>query len=59
MQAKANLQKLSQFELFSVTREYEVGIASNRKSSSYGEYVIKFSTHRPSRHGNWFYLKFK
>jgi hypothetical protein len=29
--------------------EHEVGIASNRKSACYGEYVNKSGTHRPSR----------
>jgi len=27
---------------------FEVGIVSNRKSVSYGEFVPKFYTHRPS-----------
>jgi len=27
---------------------YEAGIVSNRKSESYGEFVPKFYTHRPS-----------
>ena len=36
---------------------HEVGIASNRRSACYGEYVLGPCTHRPSRHGNWFYLK--
>jgi len=34
-------------------REHEVGIASNRRTASYGEFVSRPSTHRPSRHGNW------
>jgi hypothetical protein len=54
---EANLQKLSQFGLFSATREHEVGIASNRRSERYGEYVPGSCTHRPSRHGSWFYPK--
>ncbi len=33
-------------------REHEVGIASNRRTASYGEFVSRPSTHRPSRHGN-------
>jgi hypothetical protein len=53
----ANLQNLSQFGLFSATREHEVGIASNRASACRGEYVPGSCTHRPSRHGSWFYLK--
>lgn len=35
-------------------RKHEVGIASNRKSARYGEFVSRPSTYRPSRHGNWF-----
>jgi len=38
----------------SETRRHEVGIASNRKSASCGEFVLEFSTHRPSRSGNRF-----
>ncbi len=34
-------------------REHEVGIASNRRTACYGEFVSRPSTHRPSRHGNW------
>ena len=55
----ANLQKFSQSGLFSATREHEVGIASNRKSACYGEYVPRLCTYRPSRFGSWFYLKFE
>ncbi len=40
------------YGLFSATREYEDGIASNRRSASYGEYVPEFCTHRPSRLGS-------
>ena len=40
----------SQFGLFSATREHEVGIASNRGSARYGEYVPGPCTHRPSHH---------
>ena len=43
--------------LFSATREYEVGIASNRLLECNGEYVLEFCTHRPSRYGNQIYLK--
>ncbi len=50
-------KKPSQFGLFSATREHEVGIASNRRSACYGEYVPGPCTHRPSYHGSWFYLK--
>ena len=50
------LKKLSQFRLFSATREHEVGIASNRGSACRGEYVPGSCTHRPSRHGSWFCL---
>jgi len=38
--------------LFFETQKHEVGIASNRRSSSYGELVPGSSTHCPSRHGN-------
>ena len=54
---KLILQKPSQFRLDSATRVHEVGIASNRRSACYGEYVLGPCTHRPSRHGSWFYLK--
>ena len=47
----------SQFGLESATRLHEVGIASNRRSACYGEYVPGPCTHRPSHHGSWFYLK--
>ncbi len=50
-------KKLPQFGLLSATREHEVGIASNRGSACRGEYVPGPCTHRPSRHGSWFYLK--
>ena len=53
----ANLKKLPQFGLHSATRVHEVGIASNRRSARYGEYVPGSCTHRPSHHGSWFYLK--
>ena len=39
MQIGANRKKLSQFELLTATRQHEVGITSNRKSASYGEFV--------------------
>ena len=45
------------FGLFSAIREHEVGIASNRESACYGEYVLRSCTHRPSHDGNWFYFK--
>ena len=50
------LEKVSQFGLFSATREHEVGIASNRGSACRGEYVPGSCTHRPSRHGSLFCL---
>ena len=53
----ANLQKPSQFGLYSATRVHEVGIASNRGSACRGEYVPGPCTHRPSHHGSWFYPK--
>lgn len=46
------IQKFSKYELLSVTRKYEGGIASNRKSKCYGELVIGFRTHCPSRSGS-------
>ena len=51
-QAGANPQKLSQFGLFSATREHEVGITSNRESARHGELVPGPCTPRPSRSGN-------
>ena len=56
MATTENLKKLSQFGLFSATREHEVGIASNRGTACRGEYVPGSCTHRPSRHGSWFCL---
>ena len=50
--ARVNLQKRSQSGLKSETRLYEVGIASNRKSERFGEYVPGSCTHCPSRHGS-------
>ena len=41
---------MSQFGLQAATRLHEVGIASNRKSECYGEYVPGLCTHRPSNH---------
>ena len=43
-------QSRSQFGLEAETRLYEVGIASNRRSEHYGEYVPGSCTHRPSYH---------
>ena len=43
----------SQFGLESATRLHEVGIASNRGSERYGEYVPGPCTHRPSHHLSW------
>ncbi len=42
-----------QFGLQSATRLREVGIASNRRSARYGEYVPGPCTHRPSHHPSW------
>ena len=47
-----NHQKLPQFGLFSESRKHEVEIVSNRKLVRYGEFKIKFCTHRPSRSEN-------
>ena len=51
------IKKINVFELFSATRKYEDGIASNHKKECYGEFVLRFCTHRPSRYGNLKYLK--
>jgi hypothetical protein len=56
VQTGANPKTLSQFGLQAATRLYEVGIASNRRSACYGEYVPGPCTHRPSRHGNELHL---
>jgi len=48
MKIEANLKKLSQFRLFSVTRKHDVGMNSNRPSSRDGELVPKSCTYRPS-----------
>ncbi len=57
LRGRANPQKLSQFGLFSATREHEGGIASNRGSACRGEYVPRPCTHRPSHHGSWIHPK--
>ena len=46
-----------QFGSESATRLREVGIASNRRSECYGEYVPGPCTHRPSHHGSWLLQK--
>ncbi len=43
-------QTVSQFRLEAATRLHEVGVASNRGSAHYGEYVPGSCTHRPSHH---------
>jgi len=48
--AKAIAQTAPQFRWGAVTRPHEVGIPSNRVSSSRGEYVPAPCTHRPSSH---------
>ena len=50
---EANPEKVSQFGLQAATRLHEVGIASNRRSAYYGEYVPGACTHRPSNHESW------
>ena len=50
--AGANPEKLSQFGLFSATREHEGGITSNRGSARHGESVPEPCTPRPSRSGS-------
>ena len=47
----------SQFGSQSATRLREVGIASNRRSARFGEYVPGPCTHRPSHHESWLHLK--
>ena len=44
--------KITLVQIVLCKREHEGGIASNRKTASYGEIVPRSSTHRPSRHGN-------
>lgn len=51
MRVGAIPKKVATFRLFSATREHEVGIASNRRSARYGEYVNKPWTPRPSHSG--------
>ena len=48
----ANPQSRSQLELQAATRLHERGVASNRRSAHYGEYVLGSCTHRPSSHGS-------
>jgi hypothetical protein len=50
-------QTQSQFGLQAATRLHEVGVASNRGSAYYGEYVPGSCTHRPSHHESRQYLK--
>ncbi len=45
------------FRLRSAIRPHEGGIASNRRSACYGEYVPGPCTHRPSHHENLLYQK--
>lgn len=54
-----NLKFHLQFGLFSATREYEVGIVSNRKLECYDEFVTEFCIYRLSLSGNWVCLKEK
>lgn len=53
-----NLRKLTVFGLQSETRLHEVGITSNRRSSRYGEFVLRPCTHRPSHAGSELCLKY-
>ena len=50
-------QNQSQFRLQAATRLHEVGVASNRRSAHYGEYVPGSCTHRPSNHESRQYPK--
>ena len=54
---EANLEKLPQFGLFSVTRKHEVGMNSNRLSARNGEFVPKSCTYRPSHQESLLNLK--
>ena len=56
MEQILNFRRSSDFELLA-TREHEVGIASNRRSACYGEFVSKPCTHRPSHNGSGTYTK--
>jgi hypothetical protein len=47
----------SQFRLQAETRLHEGGVASNRRSAHYGEYVPGSCTHRPSHHESRQHLK--
>src|SRR5713226_1272700 len=50
-------QTRSQFRLEAATRLHEAGVASNRRSAHYGEYVPGSCTHRPSHHESRQHLK--
>jgi hypothetical protein len=50
-------QSQSQFGWQAATRLPEVGVASNRRSAHYGEYVPGSCTHRPSHHESRQHLK--
>ena len=52
-EAEQTSKTTSQFRLQAATRLHEVGIASNRRSAYYGEYVPGPCTHRPSNHESW------
>lgn len=56
-QFEVNLKKIIRFGLLTETRQHEGGITSNRKSSCYGEFVLRSCTHRPSHAGSGFCLK--
>lgn len=45
--------KIAKYGLFFATQEYEVGIASNRKSERCGERFTGLGTHCPSRLEIW------
>ena len=49
--------KIIVFGLMTAIRHYKGGITSNRRSASYGEFVIRPCTHRPSHAGSGFCLK--
>ncbi len=52
-------QNRSQFGLQAEIRLHEAGIASNRRSERYGEYVLGSCTHRPSHHESRQHPKFR
>lgn len=52
-----NLEIYAQSELGVATHPHELGIGSNRESSSRGEYDPSLCTHRPSQHASWGWMR--